>query len=207
MKLYSYVVARDFGFAPNPFYGVCTLATCKPNIRRRATIGDWIIGTGSKRLGLQGRLVYAMRVAEVLTYGSYWADSRFVVKRPNLRGSLKQAYGDNIYYREPTTKAWVQADSHHSYANGSQNTKNITQDTQSDNVLIAHEFYYFGSDAREIPKKFRNWNDNDICIKRQGHKCKFAEGLIGAFVNWVRSLGVVGYVEDPINFRSDSVPR
>ena len=30
MRLHSYVVARDYGFAPNPFLGVCTLATCKP---------------------------------------------------------------------------------------------------------------------------------------------------------------------------------
>lgn len=29
-KGYSYVVARDFGFAPNPFNGFLTLATCKP---------------------------------------------------------------------------------------------------------------------------------------------------------------------------------
>ena len=34
MKLYSYIVARDFGFAPNPFYGFCTLATCKPKIAK-----------------------------------------------------------------------------------------------------------------------------------------------------------------------------
>ena len=34
MKLFSYVVARDFAFAPNPFHGYCTLATCKPIIRR-----------------------------------------------------------------------------------------------------------------------------------------------------------------------------
>lgn len=35
MTLYSYVVAHDFGFAPNPFDGLCTLATCKPDIRKR----------------------------------------------------------------------------------------------------------------------------------------------------------------------------
>ena len=48
MTIYSYVVARDYGFAPNPFYGCCTLATCKPIIRRMAQVGDWVIGTGSK---------------------------------------------------------------------------------------------------------------------------------------------------------------
>lgn len=44
LKLYSYVVARDFGFAPNPFHGYCTLATCKPDIRATASVGDWVIG-------------------------------------------------------------------------------------------------------------------------------------------------------------------
>ena len=41
-RIHSYVVRYDSGFAPNPFYGYCTLATCKPNIRRSADIGDWV---------------------------------------------------------------------------------------------------------------------------------------------------------------------
>ena len=44
--LYIYVVDRDFGFAPNPFHGYCTLATCKPKIRNGASIGNWIMGIG-----------------------------------------------------------------------------------------------------------------------------------------------------------------
>ncbi|MFH1865797.1 MAG: hypothetical protein ABIK85_07930, partial [Candidatus Eisenbacteria bacterium] len=39
MRLFSYIVARDYGFAPNPFCGVCTLATCKPKIRESASVG------------------------------------------------------------------------------------------------------------------------------------------------------------------------
>ena len=49
MKLYSYVMIYDTGFAPNPFWGYCTLATCKPGIRRPAEQGDWIIGSGYKQ--------------------------------------------------------------------------------------------------------------------------------------------------------------
>ncbi|MBC6697349.1 Nmad2 family putative nucleotide modification protein [Hymenobacter puniceus] len=48
MALYSYVLRFDTGDAPNPYGGVCTLAVCKPAIRRTAQIGDWILGTGSK---------------------------------------------------------------------------------------------------------------------------------------------------------------
>ena len=36
VRLYSYVFDHDYGFAPNPFHGVCTLATCKPSIREHA---------------------------------------------------------------------------------------------------------------------------------------------------------------------------
>lgn len=28
MRCFSYIVARDYGFAPNPFHGFCTLANC-----------------------------------------------------------------------------------------------------------------------------------------------------------------------------------
>ena len=64
-RLYSYIIARDYGFAPNPFYGFCTLATCKPNIRKSASVGDWVIGTGTKKKNRDGHLVFAMRVTEV----------------------------------------------------------------------------------------------------------------------------------------------
>ena len=78
LRLYSYVVARDFGFAPNPFHGFCTLATCKPEIRRTAHVGDWIVGTGSKPNDLEGRLVYAMRSSEAISFDEFWKTSAFV---------------------------------------------------------------------------------------------------------------------------------
>jgi len=52
MNYYSYLVEHDFGLAPNPFGGYCTLTVCKPIIRKssKLRIGDWIIGTGSVAL-------------------------------------------------------------------------------------------------------------------------------------------------------------
>lgn len=44
MKVHSYIGAHDFGFASNPFHGVCTLACCKPDIRQVAHVGDLVIG-------------------------------------------------------------------------------------------------------------------------------------------------------------------
>ncbi len=116
MKLFSYVVARDFGFAPNPFYGFCTLATCKPEIRKQAQIGDWIVGTGSNQLNCLNKLIYVMRITDKITYNDYWHDSRYKCKKPIMNGSLKQMYGDNIYYKD--YNKWHQVHSHHSLENG-----------------------------------------------------------------------------------------
>jgi len=71
-KIYSYVLKIDDGAAPNPYGGVCTLTICKPIIRRKSSVGDWVIGTGSKNAKLSdgkihdfsNHLVYAMKITE-----------------------------------------------------------------------------------------------------------------------------------------------
>lgn len=146
-----YVVARDFGFAPNPFHGVCTLATCKPKIRNRAQIGDWVIGIGGSRLNAAGKCIFAMQVSEKLSFNDYWANPAFVDKKPVRNGSQKMMVGDNIYYCDPKNKLWTQLDSHHSFADGSINPDNLKRDTSSENVLVSRHFFYFGLDAPVIP--------------------------------------------------------
>lgn len=197
MKLYSYVVARDFGFAPNPFYQFCTLGTCKPVIRRHAKVGDWIVGTGSKTCGRQGHIVFVMRVTEVMSFNHYWSDSRFEQKKPNLRGSKKQAFGDNIYYLDTFTYEWYQLDSHHSYPCGTPNVRNIDNDTQIDRVLISDDYIYWGGEGPEIPAEYRNFDGFDLCKAGMGHKCNFPDNMVNEFVDWVRSLEEQGYCGTP----------
>ena len=98
--LFSYIVTRDFGFAPNPFPPYCTLATCKPVIRSHAKIDDWVLGVGSaaQNSTMNHRLIYAMQVQEILTYDEYWNDERFYYKRAVMNGSKRQNYGDNFYH-------------------------------------------------------------------------------------------------------------
>ena len=74
MKLYSYCIPVDDGAAPNPYWGVCTLTICKPAIRRTASIGDWVIGTGAKNVNgkdYSNKLVYAMLVTDKMTLPEY----------------------------------------------------------------------------------------------------------------------------------------
>lgn len=196
MKLYSYVVARDYGFAPNPFFGVCTLGTCKPRIRSVAQVGDWVLGTGSAERGLRGRAVYAMRVTETMSYNQYWQDPRFRCKRPNLCGSKKQAFGDNIYHRNNLHEEWQQENSHHSLESGEPNPANIANDTQTDKVLISTDFVYWGGSGPALPQKFRNYSGIDLCANRN-HKSNFPVGLEKEFIDWIHSFGQTGYVGVP----------
>lgn len=151
--LYMYVVVRDFGFAPNPFHGRCTLTTCKPSIRRQAQPGDWVVGMGGTRLKAVGRCIFAMQVDAVTTFDEYWRTPRFFDKRPVRNGSLKMLVGDNIYRRDEVLDAWVQADSHHSNPDGSQNPDNVRRDTCVDRVLLSTRFHYFGSSAPLVPSR------------------------------------------------------
>lgn len=202
MRLFSYVVARDYGFAPNPFFGVCTLATCKPRIRKAAAVGDWVVGTGSAKQNRQGLLVYAMCVTEAMTFNQYWADARFQRKKPNLRGSLKQAFGDNIYFKEDGDR-WHQLNSHHSYQDGTPNPHNIDNDTQADRVLISAEYTYWGGDGPQIDARFRNYGGQDICARRN-HRSNFPPGLPDVFVAWFHSLDAHGYLGEPLDWPTSS---
>ena len=194
-KLFSYTVARDYGFAPNPFYGFCTLATCKPRIRKSASVGDWIVGAGTKTKGRYGHLVYAMCVTEAMSFDEYWDDPRFRDKRPNMHASVKKAFGDNIYHYDKTTRQWCQTDSHHSYKFGGKNIHNVRHDIQVDRVLIGDDFLYCGGSGPKIP----SFHGCNLYFGR-GHKHKYREEVVQAFIAWIRSLTEKGYCGTPLEW-------
>jgi Nucleotide modification associated domain 2 len=200
MRLHSYVVARDYGFAPNPFFGVCTLATCKPTIRGVAAVGDWVMGTGSRVGNRQNRVVYAMRVTETMTFEQYWNDQRFQQKKPNIRGSKKQAFGDNIYFRDRTGRRWCQLDSHHSLADGSPNPTNVNVDTGTNRVLVSDEFVYWGGSGPELPKPFVNYDSNTSVLAGRGHRNHFPPQLVVDLVAWIKSLHQNGFGGEPLDW-------
>ena len=174
------------------------MATCKPTIRRIGSVGDWVIGTGSKQKDRGKHLVYVMNITEAMTFNEYWEDERFQKKKPNLRGSKKQAFGDNIYFQDDAGQ-WHQRNSHHSYPDGSPNPYNTCHDTKADKVLLSIDYAYWGGSGPEIPLKIRNYAGYDIRAKR-GHKCRFPEVLVKDFIAWFRSLEANGYLDAPIDW-------
>ena len=199
MTLFSYVVARDYGFAPNPFFGCCTLATCKPNIRRVAAKGDWIVGTGGAARDKTGFLIFAMCVTETMTFNEYWEDPRFQQKKPSLRGSIKQAFGDNIYIKDARGR-WIQQNSHHSYAGGLPNPHNIANDTKTERILVSKDYAYWGGSGPKIPKRLRSWGGVDICAGRGQKSQQLPAALVDEFIAWFRSLGKSGYQGAPLEW-------
>lgn len=198
--IYSYVVARDYGFAPNPFHGVCTLATCKPRIRKATAIGDWVVGTGSKGRKRAGFLVYAMKVEEALTFDQYWSDERFLLKRPNLHGSKKIAFGDNIYHRKGEGYDWNQLNSHHTLPDGRINKFNLNTDTSVNRVLISRTFTYWGGHGPAIPQQFRDYKGDDIVCVARNHRSNFSSDLVRDFLSWVEPMTHEGFVGEPLDW-------
>lgn len=198
-RVYIYVVARDFGFAPNPFSGICSLATCKPDIRNTAKVGDWIIGMGGTRLKATGKCIFAMKVTKKITYNEYWTNPEYNDKKPVRNGSKKMMLGDNIYFFDGSSKEWSQAHSHHSMADGSMNTYNRDRDTESDKVLLSKHFYYFGSSAPVIPPQLLI----DIGYKnRIGHRV-FDINTAEQIIRWIEETYAQSFnlvVGDPFDF-------
>lgn len=186
MKIYSYVVVRDFGFAPNPFHGYCTLATCKPEIRQRANVGDLIVGTNASPNSYN--VVYLMFVTETMTFDQYWNDSRFSPKQPDLYSSVRNAFGDNIYHRD-TTGSWIQEDSHHTFEDGRPCEKNITTDTKFDRVLVSNDFCYWGREAVRLPS-----NLEPLARNGRGYRSKFDDAFKNQILQWAQQQprGVIG---------------
>ena len=191
MRVFSYKLVRDYGFAPNPFGEYCTLATCKPQIRAAAHAGDLVIGCGSAALGLQERIIFAMQVAEKISFQEYWNDGRFATKRPNFAASRSHAYGDNIYHREKDV--WVQEDSHHSLDDGGLNVSNLTRDTGADAVLVATNFIYWGNSAVPIPLELQDGTCGDqLYPPARSHRSVFSPEFVEHVALWFGSVAPRG---------------
>lgn len=204
MKLYSYVVRYDSGFAPNPFYGWCTLATCKPRIRNSAEVGDWIVGTGSNNRQVQRgeHLVYAMRVTETMTFSDYDVDPRFQLKKPYRRGSRKQSCGDNIYYRDAANKHWLQRDSFHSNVDGTRRANHVDRDTRTNRVLVSNQFVYLGGIGPRVPAGLAAADGRPLCKEGIGYYAFVDQTFIAKVEEWLASLGASGYQGPPFEWIS-----
>jgi len=182
-RVFSYVVAQDTGFSPNPFHGLLTLACCKPQIRKTAGVGDIIVGMSSR----SERIVYATQVAKVISFDEYWADPQYQVRRPIMTSAqIVYRAGDNIY--EPVAGGYRQLHSFHSNPDGSENAEFKWRDLSANRVLVGERFTYWGRSGPAVPEQLR------FLAVGRGHRCKFSRDQIDAVARWFADLpgGVLG---------------
>lgn len=197
MRVHTYVVQHDKGFAPNPFWGVCTLACCKPRIRERAEKGDVIIGFGSasKKVGLGNRVVYWMRVEDIISFDEYWKEPRYASKRPVFGGSLMAWYGDNIYHKDEGSLEWKQTFSFHTDDTG----LNQKRDTsQTDLVLISRDYAYWGGSGPVFPDNLLH-----LVPSFQAERYRYTDDDRDKILAWIDDCPERGFRAEPADWRFD----
>lgn len=183
-RLCTYIVREDTGLAPNPFWGICTLAVCTPNHQgSKLSIGNWIAGFLSKKRGYL--FLYAMEISEILGLDDYYRDERFVTKKPNLRGSWQQRCGDNFYSKDDQG-SWIQ---HRNRFHLSEGLKR--QDTKFARVFIAKRYWYRGKAAMPAPSRFA------ALIGGRGARVNHPPALTSEFATWVSCEFEPGVADAP----------
>ena len=183
MSLFSYCLRYDDGAAPNPFWDVCTLAICKPAIRRTARVGDWVVGLGSTHspIGNIGDcVVYAMRITESMTLAAYdqFCRENLPHKIPNTKSNrFKYIVGDCIYDYSLGDEPRLRNSVHQE--------RNRKRDLSGRNVLLSQHFYYFGNRPIALPESLK-----PIIHAQQGHKSRLNEPYRAAFVEWIDGQGL-----------------
>ena len=181
--LYSYCIPIDDGAAPNPYWDTCTLAICKPVIRRVANIGDWIVGLGSKNspIGdIHNKIVYIMKISNKLTFAQYdeFCKTNLTKKIPVITNEDPIYHlGDCIYdfSKYPNVEQ----------RKGVHKEGNQPIDLGGKYVLLSDHFYYFGDKPYSLPKKFYA-----IIKDGQGHKSTFNDPYVLDFIAWLEKTNL-----------------
>ncbi|MBE8992378.1 hypothetical protein [Nostoc sp. LEGE 12450] len=182
MRLFSYCLRYDDGAAPNPFWELCTLAICKPVIRRAANIGDWVIGLGSTQSpigNINDCIVYAMQVTDKMTLRKYDEFCRVHCphKIPKWNSEIfEYRVGDCIYDYSQGEQPVLRPSVH--------DISNQETDLGGINVLMSRHFYYFGDKPVHLPDPLTS-----IVHKNQGHKSTANQPYVIRFVTWINNLG------------------
>ena len=164
-KLFAYSVKIDQGLAPNPFWGYCTLACSKPEVRKNSNVGDWVVGVSPTSQG--SKIIYAMKVMEKITFNEYFHDERFQRKKPVFGFGIKKekSVGDNFYEYKGTRYVARESVPGNQDRVSKQNKRNYDYDQKCEHVLISAEndFYYFGSQPLPLSENLAALAVGKVC--------------------------------------------
>jgi hypothetical protein len=169
-----------------------TLAACTPNHQGvRLKEDDWLLGNSSASTGR--RLIFAMRISQVLDFDDYYNDPRFAGKKADA-STWQGRCGDNIYLSDKAG-GWKQA-----LAFTHKDAESFIKDTRYHRVFISDHFFYFGENAPDIPEKY-----SSLVRKTQGCCCRHDPDIVRDFIAWVEqySTGRHGLPRDRSRERNE----
>ena len=175
-RIFRYILETDGGMAPCPQEGAVTLGTCKPGIRKSATIGDWVAGFMPGSLN-RGDMVWAGQVAEKLSQDEYrqrYSKRRDAIYALQNDGSYRSyLFG---YHCDPTDRR---------------------RDCNGPVLLFATDYsWYFGSAPRTLQSDLLH-----LAAKGRGYRVNFREdGDLERWIAWLveREPGVHGKPRDEL---------
>jgi hypothetical protein len=198
-RIFSYKMTHDTGFAPNPFWKVLTLATCKPLLRKKKNIDNyWIAGFTSKELcktqvAGSEKLIYLMKISKRLLIADYYRDEQFRKKIP-VTGAEEHVkkVGDNIY--KPITNnpndidEFIQIENSHHWdrMNSRECLFNKKKDLSGRYVLTSNEYYYFGEKALDISEFIDSKPNFNVPKVQAGHGVLTTGNSAIYFIEWVK---------------------
>ncbi len=163
---FSYIICHDDGAAPNAENGLLTLAICKPQIRRIAQKGDYIIAyNGSELLKntKEKRIIYIAKVDQSIPMSDY--------------ASLYPERGDSIYTACGRQKP-----------NPFHTESNADTDLSGKNVILCREFIYFGNKHIAVPVSINS------TIPGRGHQKQknqpYGPIIERKFTEWKKTYGM-----------------
>lgn len=185
-----YVLAVDNGFAPCVDNGVLTLAICKPDIRRTAGKGDWIIGVSPKEDG--HKLCYAAKVTGNPIPGQeYYTQGKF-----RRRGDCIYSFDGRKFSLRKRRKV---------HEEGNKKKDVGTFPTYKNAVVLMsskRSFWYYGNNARSISHKQYPALNRRLIHLQQGHRVNHSPAVHKELMTIIRRLrrdkpGVHGSPRDP----------
>ncbi|NIZ18904.1 hypothetical protein [Entomospira culicis] len=187
-KVYSYIVAQDNGYSPNPFWGVLSLPWCKPTMRTaiaKYNINNpnhtlWLVGLTRKDKTGHNRVLYLAQISEILSHHDYFF--RYPQKQPKLEPNLPHIFqvGDNVYQKDAQSTF-----THKAIPSVHSNDEAMKKrDLSSPHVLLSFRYVYYGKQAPVLPE-----NLQELTVG-QGFKSNFSEELRASLQQYIDELNL-----------------
>jgi hypothetical protein len=165
MKIYYYKLVADNGGAPCVKNNILSLAICKPNIRKKASVGDLVFGFAGNKLNRNNPLIYVARITAKLDGQIYYTCKKYVGREDRIYN-----FNGDAYQRRKKAK-------HHF------DKKDLARDLghypnyPRAKVLLSRDFRYFGAKSTDDYK--RRFPEIQCAVERlgRGHRVKHPDKL------------------------------